>query len=219
MCGLHRSADCWTLSHRREPAETKEGFLTFSDRSPRGYGGGIDDHFDIRNAVIGRVAIDEREALSLRLFVEYFDRLDQPFSETADPVHVTGSAIVIGSRGVVLHLHKRLGIWLQPGGHIELGESPWQAALRETSEETGLAVTHPATGPELVHVDVHPGPRGHTHLDLRYLLYSGDADPNPPPGESAQVRWFAWRDAIDIADPGLVGALRCVWDRIADSER
>ena len=90
MCGLHRSADCWTLSHRREPAETKEGFLTFSDRSPRGYGGGIDDYFDIRNAVIGRVAIDEREALSLRLFVEYFDRLDQPFSETADPVHVTG---------------------------------------------------------------------------------------------------------------------------------
>ena len=122
MCGLHRSADCWTLIHRREPAETKEGFLTFSDCSPRGYGGGIDENFDIRNAVIGRVAIDEREALSLRLFVEYFDRLDQPFSETADPIHVTGSAIVIGPRGVVLHLHKRLGIWLQPGGHVERGE-------------------------------------------------------------------------------------------------
>ncbi len=33
--------------------------------------------------------------------------------------------------------------------------------------------------PELIHVDVHEGGRGHTHLDLRYLIDGGDADPGP----------------------------------------
>ena len=50
---------------------------------------------------------------------DVFDTLDQPFDEDASPIHVTGSAVVTGGRGVVLHLHKRLGIWLQPGGHID----------------------------------------------------------------------------------------------------
>ena len=77
-------------------------------------------------------------------FLTLFDTLDQPFDEDASPIHVTGSAIVTGERGVVLHLHKRLGIWLQPGGHIDSGETPWQAALHETREETGLPVK-PAT--------------------------------------------------------------------------
>ena len=65
--------------------------------------------------------------------------------------------------------------------------------------------------PELVHVDVHPGGRGHTHLDLRYLFDGGppgDADPAPPEGESQEVGWFDWAAAIAVADHGLRGALR-----------
>jgi 8-oxo-dGTP pyrophosphatase MutT (NUDIX family) len=108
----------------------------------------------------------------------------------------------------VLHLHKRLNIWLQPGGHIEVGEDPPVAALREATEETGLAVFHPDNGPLFFHLDVHPGPRGHTHLDLRYLLLAnGDDDPAPAPGESQQVRWFSWEEATEVADAGLVGAI------------
>jgi 8-oxo-dGTP pyrophosphatase MutT (NUDIX family) len=161
-------------------------------------------------AVAARIPVDAREETSIRTFLAEYARLEHPFDEHADLVHVTGSAIVIGARGVVLHLHKRLGIWLQPGGHIDRGEHPWEAALREAHEETGLDVRHPSAGPQLVHVDVHPGPRGHTHLDLRYLLEAGDDDPAPPPGESQVVRWFSWDDAIAVADPGLVGALRAV---------
>jgi 8-oxo-dGTP pyrophosphatase MutT (NUDIX family) len=113
---------------------------------------------------------------------------------------------------VVLLEHKRLGIWLQPGGHIDPGEAPWDAALRESREETGLEVAFAGpidvTGvPELIHVDVHEGGRGHTHLDLRYLIHGGEADPNPPEGESQQIDWFEWSAAIDRADPGLRGIL------------
>src|SRR5215510_3939162 len=85
----------------------------------------------IRAAVLARVPIDAAEQQSIDAFVSHFDRLADPCNEHANPVHVTGSAIVVGDRGVVLHRHKRLGIWLQPGGHIDPGEWPWEGALRE----------------------------------------------------------------------------------------
>jgi 8-oxo-dGTP pyrophosphatase MutT (NUDIX family) len=159
----------------------------------------------VRRSVDERVPVDERERVSVERFLAAFDGLASPLEEEADPVHVTSSAIVIGPRGVVLHRHKRLGLWLQPGGHIDPGEHPAEAALREAREETGLEVS--LVHGEVVHVDVHPGPRGHTHLDLRFLVDGGDADPSPPEGESPDVAWFAWDDAIALADDGLRGAL------------
>lgn len=131
--------------------------------------------------------------------------LERPFDEHADPVHVTGSALVTGPRGVILHKHRRLGIWLQPGGHVDDGESPSQAAVRESVEETGLPVT--LVSDEIIHVDVHPGPRGHTHLDLRYLCSAPDVDPAPPAEESQECFWFSWDAAIELADDGLRGLL------------
>jgi 8-oxo-dGTP pyrophosphatase MutT (NUDIX family) len=109
-----------------------------------------------------------------------------------------------------LHRHKRLGVWLQPGGHLETGEWPWEAAWREAEEETGIGLRWPASGiPPLAHLDVHSGGRGHVHLDLRYVLHvRADDTPQPPTGESQDVRWFGWDEAIDIADDGLIGLLR-----------
>jgi 8-oxo-dGTP pyrophosphatase MutT (NUDIX family) len=151
-----------------------------------------------------------REAAARDRILSELDRLDHPFDEGADPVHVTASAVVVGSRGTVLHRHKRLHIWLQPGGHVDRGESPADAAWREVGEETGLRVTWLAGAPTLVHVDVHPAARGHTHLDLRYALVGPDADPSPPPGESQEVRWFGWDEALSVADGSLTQALRAV---------
>jgi 8-oxo-dGTP pyrophosphatase MutT (NUDIX family) len=161
---------------------------------------------DLATAVAALADLDERTARAKARLLAELDRLDDPFSEAADPVHVTSSAIVVGPRGTLLHRHKRLGLWLQPGGHIDPGEAPEDAALREVAEETGLGAEHPAGRPRLVHVDVHDGGRGHTHLDLRYLL-EADGDPDPGEGESPDVRWFTWDEAIALADPGLVAAL------------
>lgn len=139
--------------------------------------------------------------------LDELERLAHPFDEDQDPTHVTASAIIVGRRGVVLHRHRRLHRWMQPGGHIDPGETPAEAALRESVEETGLVLSHPPTGAELLHVDVHPAARGHTHLDVRFLLWSQDADPAPGPAESQEVAWFTWPDAQDLADEALVGAL------------
>lgn len=153
--------------------------------------------------------VDDRESTSQDETVARLRRPPDPFSEEADPHHVTASAFVISSRGVILHRHRVLGIWVQPGGHINPGESPEDAALRETLEETGLPVRH-LDVPLLFHVDLHPGPRGHTHYDLRYLLLSDPVDPSPPENESPEVYWFSFQEAFDRAEPALVPALRAL---------
>ena len=154
----------------------------------------------VRQSVAAKHPIDAAERDCIDEFLRRFDSLAHPFDEHADPVHVTGSAVVTGPRGVVLIKHKRLGIWLQPGGHVDDGEAPWDGARREAYEETGLKVDFAGGSPQLVHVDVHPGGRGHTHLDLRYLVEADDVDPQPPEGESQEIGWFSWDAAAERAD-------------------
>jgi len=167
-----------------------------------------DSATSLRRLIGAHEVADDTEADAKAQMLSELNRLENPCEESADPVHVTASAIVVGPRGVILHRHRRLGRWLQPGGHINPGESPAEAALRESEEETGLSLRHPSSGPVLVHLDVHTGASGHTHLDLRYLLTGSDEDPDPPPWESPQVRWFSWEEAESVSDLALVSALR-----------
>jgi 8-oxo-dGTP pyrophosphatase MutT (NUDIX family) len=172
------------------------------------------DDYDVARVVREYAPDDPSEAEVKVRFLSELARLERPFDVDADPTHVTASALVIGRRGVILHLHRRLGHWLQPGGHIEAGEAPADAARREVAEETGLATRHPAGGPQIVRVDVHQGAAGHTHLDLCFVLLAADADPHPGPGESASVRWFEWGEAETIAYAGLSNAIRSLRSRV-----
>lgn len=162
----------------------------------------------LRSTLRQHRAGDPRESLSLDIMLSELGRLERPFDQTADATHVTASAIVVGQRGTVLHRHRRLHRWMQPGGHVEVGETPEESAVRECREETGLTVVHPARGPLLVHVDVHRAARGHVHMDLCYLVQAPDEDPAPGPGESQDVAWFTWEEAADIADDALSGGIR-----------
>lgn len=60
--------------------------------------------------------------------------------ELEPKVCYTAAGILIHEGKVLLVKHKKLKIWLNPGGHIEPGELPHQAAEREFFEETGLRV-------------------------------------------------------------------------------
>jgi len=134
----------------------------------------------VMRSLEARVPLDQREARSRVRALAALAALPEPFDREADPTHVTGSAIVIGGQGVLLHRHRRLGVWLQPGGHIDGDETPWAAAGREAQEETGLVV--------------------------KFTV--GDETPRPPAGESQEVRWFDWEEAMGTADEGLVAVLR-----------
>jgi 8-oxo-dGTP pyrophosphatase MutT (NUDIX family) len=162
---------------------------------------------------------DAKEAADVAEVLAFLDRHGDPFDRRIPEGHLTASAVVMsagGDRVLLLH-HRKLGRWLQPGGHGEPGESdPERIALREAWEETGIGglVLHP-TAPRPLDVDVHPIPaRGdepaHRHLDLRYLVLApGDVAPRLAPAEARALRWFAWQElpALDL-DAGLRRALR-----------
>ena len=83
------------------------------------------------------------DAAVLARFRVLLESTSAPFSRVQfSPGHLTCSACVLGDGGqrVLLVHHARLGRWLQPGGHVELGdESPLASARREVEEESGLA--------------------------------------------------------------------------------
>ena len=121
------------------------------------------------------------------------------------------------ARGVVLLKHKRLGFWLQPGGHIDPGETPWDAAKRGVlgGDRPRRGVRRPVRrvgGPRTGAcrracrgTGAHPS---RSALPVRCRSADGGAaDPHPPEGESQEIAWFDWEVAIDVADPGLRGAL------------
>lgn len=52
----------------------------------------------------------------------------------------TSAGFLINEGKILLVKHKKLGLWLAPGGHVEDGEMPHQAAEREFWEEAGVKV-------------------------------------------------------------------------------
>ncbi len=143
-----------------------------------------------------------RQAADKRIVLEEVDRRRDLFDRHLNPCHCTASAIIIGSRGLILHNHKKFGIWIQPGGHIDKDESPWDCAIRESFEETGLEVVHPSSGPYLLHISCHvAGDR--YHMDFQYLLIGEDRDPIAPAGESQEIGWFGLVEAKSLADHSM----------------
>ena len=76
------------------------------------------------------------------------------------------SAMCIVKNKKILLLHRTVGfkVWEFPGGGIEFGESPEEAAVRETKEETGLTVK--SLG--LLEVNSHVTPQNHHHIWFFY---------------------------------------------------
>lgn len=139
------------------------------------------------------------------------------------PGHFTASAFAIDrERGrMLLILHKKLGRWLQPGGHLEPHDpSPLAAARRELQEETGLTRVEAWPSDEaLFDVDIHSIPAhrnepAHLHLDLRFLFHVHPDDTARATPEVHDFSWFSFEDARKAGDAS-VGRAVDKWLRLA----
>src|SRR4051812_11901301 len=101
--------------------------------------------------------------------------------------HFTVSGFVVEGDRTLLHWHRKLQLWLPPGGHIETDEDPVQAVMREVLEETGITAdvvtgdsatlpfsNIPQLPPPLAIIVADVGATAdtaaHQHIDMSYAL-------------------------------------------------
>ncbi|MFO7177256.1 MAG: NUDIX hydrolase [Pseudomonadota bacterium] len=160
--------------------------------------------------------VDVREQ-GFRERMQALVRLPRAFDRTFfTPGHFTASAFVVSPErdAVLLVLHRKLGIWVQPGGHVDPDDRDVaSAARREVAEETGVTELEPLLGSDtLFDVDIHPIPaRGaepsHEHFDLRFAFRAVHRELTVSDEVSA-VRWVSFRETASVtADASVLRAV------------
>jgi 8-oxo-dGTP pyrophosphatase MutT (NUDIX family) len=162
--------------------------------------------------LLEREPADAKEEADRRAMLAFLDGLPQPFSSRQAGAHFTASALVVepGRDRTALVHHRKLGLWVQPGGHFEDGDATaGAAALREVREETGLdgRLAHDGA----IQLDIHEIPvradmPAHLHLDVRFLVVAaGDLLLSE---ESSDLRWCTLEEAVELGDASVARLVR-----------
>ncbi|KLJ02939.1 NUDIX hydrolase [Luteimonas sp. FCS-9] len=154
-------------------------------------------------------------------FVVLLDDPLDPFVRERLAGHFTASALVVSADGrrTLLTHHRKLGLWLQPGGHADGDTDLARVALRETEEETGLQGVRVL--PAIFDLDrhwipEHKGVAAHWHYDVRYLVRAG-ADERFT--VSAESHALEWRPLADVATgPDYDASLRRMARKCLDGQ-
>lgn len=132
----------------------------------------------------------------------------------------TATTFIVENHQTLLLWHRKLQMWLPPGGHIDPHELPHLAAIREVFEETGLHVALQTEPKMMGNVTLLPQPYcmllepigpEHEHIDLIYFARVIGGTLNPSVRESDGVRWV---DHAGLDDPAIAEDI-CVLGRAA----
>jgi 8-oxo-dGTP pyrophosphatase MutT (NUDIX family) len=145
--------------------------------------------------------LDAREAAMTAATIQFVEEHADCFLRTCVPGHLTGSAWIVNpdrTRTLLTH-HRKLGKWLQLGGHADGDRDLLAVALREAREESGLTRLHPVS-PEPFDVDCHwiperQGEPAHWHHDLRFMI---EADPDEALVVSSESNDLAWVEVARV---------------------
>jgi 8-oxo-dGTP pyrophosphatase MutT (NUDIX family) len=143
-----------------------------------------------------------------------------------EPGHFTASAFVLNPAldSILLIFHEKLKMWLQPGGHIETGDSTIEAAARrELLEETGVCAPrlHPKVDGILA-IDIHDIPArktepGHKHFDIRYL-YIAQNNQFQAASDALDARWVKFARVAELqTDTSVLGSVGRIQRLLTDS--
>ena len=141
------------------------------------------------------------EAATVDLFLALLAEGGEAFRRERLAGHFTASAWVVaadGARTLLTH-HRKLGLWLQPGGHADGDTELPRAALKEAEEETGLPGLRIESGIfdlDRHWIPEHKGVPAHWHYDVRYVVHAG-ADEAFVVSEESHA--LAWRDIAELA--------------------
>jgi len=122
----------------------------------------------------------------------------------------TSTTFVVQGSRTLLILHRKIGKWFPPGGHIDPHELPCEAAVREVREETGLEVELLSERSQLGDVGVLSRPEcillepiqdGHEHVDLIYFARVVGGAMNVSVDEADDWRWCSLEDLDDPVIP------------------
>lgn len=158
---------------------------------------------------------DEAQARCRVEITRWILEKDHPFERRQLDGHLTASALVLdpaGERALLTH-HAKLDKWLQFGGHCDGDANLAGVALREATEESGLDDL--VIDPRAIDLDVHAIPaRGeepeHLHLDVRFLVWTGD---DPEPAKNDESHDLAWVGLDDRERFGLDGSVARLFER------
>jgi len=151
------------------------------------------------------------EAEEARRFVALLGEGVRAFTRERLEGHFTASALLLSADGrrTLLTHHRKLGRWLQPGGHADGDVDLARVALTEASEESGLPGLRVEGG--IFDLDRHwiperKGVPGHWHHDVRYVVRAG-TDERYVVGEESND--LAWLDVGAVAaDEAMDASLR-----------
>jgi 8-oxo-dGTP diphosphatase len=156
---------------------------------------------DVRAQVSGLVArvrpFDEREAADqadILAWVASGQQIFRTASPDTPPKHLVVYFIPVdaASRCLLLGDHRKSGLWLPPGGHVEEGEDPRQAVIREAREELGISAQFNDEKPFFLTVTPTTGANSHLDVSLWFVLQAARHATRltPDPREFNGVRWF-----------------------------
>lgn len=151
---------------------------------------------DVRKLVAEFTPRSPRDEDSLQDFAAHFPDEHGPVRRDDGASHATASAFVFDPTlaRTLLVFHRKGRFWVQPGGHLEVGDtSIADAALRELREETG--VTASVSQPLLYDLDHHTLSsafgRCASHLDIGVAVVVPAAERLTVSEESEDVRWWS----------------------------
>lgn len=150
--------------------------------------------------ILGELAALSEQKVTARQMQALLQDVEKPFARTTYPAHFTASAFIYdpAQQKVLLTLHRKLKLYLQPGGHIEEGETPLEASLREGLEESGLTFLT-LVSPLPFDIDIHTIPATtkepeHQHYDICYLYHACSEHALHISEESLALTWFCLKD-------------------------
>ncbi len=108
-------------------------------------------------------------------------------------IHLVSYFVLIDQERMQLLLvdHKKSGLWLPAGGHVELNEHPTETVKREAQEELGISADFLIDYPFFLTVTKTIGAFQHTDVSLWYLLHGKSTNClNYDVQEFNRIGWF-----------------------------